>query len=119
MTAASALVAPSGAEWTVESVVEWFLHVGVETAQLFNSDPTQAVHAIHQQGSVLYVPTGWLCLERTVQGPLVYGARKTVAMSTPASLAAYDFCIRMKDAAKVSSANMQLLRAEMARAATA
>lgn len=76
---------PEPEKATLEQVIEFCLAM---------SSPDQAKqaeghYAKLDANTVLYLPQGWLTCERSVDGALIYGCRKSFILNTPLAAQAY------------------------------
>ena len=68
---------------------------------------------IQKPYEALYVPTGWLCAERSHTGTLLYGARKSKIAAAEASLRDYKEAIEVFKSSKKSISQVQEIHDQM------
>lgn len=71
------------------------------------------VRAEQKPCEIMHIPSGWIALERTLKGSLLYGCRKSFVVGSERSLASYRAMIRLTEAGKKQVQNMECVKAEI------
>jgi hypothetical protein len=66
-------------------------------------------HAIFAKEELMYLPAGWVLMERCRSGPLVYGVRKSIFLQSPAAKDNYCFAKEMLAAAGTNTRKMDMV----------
>ena len=74
---------------SMDSAIERFKNLNKDDFALLVSKGLKVFRHLAKPEELLYLPTGWLMSERSVTGPLIYGARKSFFLQTAQHKDAY------------------------------
>ena len=100
-------------EVTLDDLATEVRGTSVVRAKVLRQHGCTIVRACQAAWELIYVPTGWVVLESTPKGSLVYGCRKSCVVGTDLARKAYLKIIKLTAAGKKPIENMKTVYAEM------
>ena len=85
----------------------------VDNAKALCKQGLKMEHVTQQPWEALYIPAGWVAMEKTARGSLAYGSRRSLVVTTDQTIVNYNAMIAMASEGKKSIVNMKGVKKAM------
>ena len=98
---------------SVDTMNKHILTMDADLLQKIIEKGCEVVAGVLKSGLAVYIPTGWVCVERSSTAVLIYGIRKTIALNYKGAAVEYQAVIDLQLASKRSALKFEEMMAAL------